>query len=62
MNIQGVIFPMGVWVFPTGNLDQLTGNLSLIPRVYVAFLHFPQTINEMDRKYQNHGKETQIIP
>ena len=47
---QGVIFPVGAWVFPTGNLDNLTGHLSVIPRVDVVFLYFPQTINEMYRK------------
>ena len=34
----------------------------MILRVDVAFLHSPQTINQMDRKYQNHSKETQTIP
>ena len=47
---QGVIFLAGAWVFPAGNLDCLTGNLSMIPRLDVVFLYFPPTANEMYRK------------
>ena len=38
--LQGVIFPAGVWVFPTGNLQHLTGftgNFSPNSRVFVVF-------------------------
>ena len=36
-NVQGVIFPAGVRVFPAGNLQHLTGNFSPNLRVFVAF-------------------------
>ena len=42
---QGVIFPAGVWVFPTGNLWHFigfTGNFSPNSRVIVAFESFRQ--------------------
>ena len=34
--MQGVFFPTGAWEFPSGNFEDLTGNLTLIPCILVA--------------------------